>query len=286
MAKNKGINKEVEIHYKEISKYMDDIKNALDGMHNVNISELSKFKDKNLFSYKNNTFTYKEIIKSFGYSFNLLSQENAEVFLSALVLRNAYEEMMFYMASYFNRQLKVEPYTKPKYYRNIVKEKCKEIYDNSFNEESIDDMYDHMCKIVHVSSIKEASKYLASKQNYKKHITTELKCQIIIVECMLLQFLWEIQKYEYDLHNDCLVICSYISMLNAVCFNASFDKKHIKKLERFICDKETLDYLQEERLKTKKDVEEINKKSKKYSKLVKKALVDYERKCKELGYSF
>ena len=273
--------KKETIDYKQLQIAMDSMNKALTIMHTVNLEELSKLEGK--YVYSNSENTYKEICSNFKYVYQIL--EDKESLIAFALLRNAFEEMLYYMAAYLKRDLKITFDTQAGEIRNIVNENCIDIF-NDYRKEDINNMYTHLSKLTHITSIKETTKFLNSKQDFKKYIVIEAKCQLIMMESMFMEFMHYTGAYENDVYIESAIICGIISTFNLICYAVVFKGKSYKELEIFLIDEKTKKYLRKTSSNVVNNLSAIEKES---SKLIDKFNAlgkEYDNKVKELGYKF
>ena len=137
---------------------------------------------------------------------------------------------------------------------------------------------------MHVSSLKETIKYLNDKDKYQKHIITEFKCELIIIECLLLEFMSKANRYPNDIYYETLTIVSYMSFLNVMLFQIFFEKKHFGKIQRFLYDAKTQDYISKQTKMIKEDLKEIGNNIIRINKKMVKEAEKLGDKYKDLGY--
>ena len=202
------------INYKEAKENRELINKALNVFHLVNMNELNTVSNYNVSKYKNSSFTFREIKDELNQALTLLNDEKS--LMAIVLLRNVYEDMIYFFATIIDSSIKVDVKTSPKDLRDVVKNNSNTYFDNLFVEEDFDEFYRYLSKMVHVTSIKECISFLDSKSRYKPFIITEIKCVAIIFECMLMQFLNSIGKYNSDLYEDTLFVVSSCSIANSM----------------------------------------------------------------------
>ncbi len=186
---------------------------VLDCAHLIYIDEISAFKFKGISKYNKSRYVYKKIESDFK-KINFLIDE-FDLFNAAAVMRAVYENIIYIIATSYDKKIKITLNTAPRELRNLIKKNCNCIFTGYFTEGDFDNIYDYLCKIVHPSSLKELTSFLDSKLKYKKYMLNNLKYIMIIIEYMYLDFLTKKAQKEdskFDLNMaDC---CTYVNLVN------------------------------------------------------------------------
>ena len=114
------MNKSIKPDIKKCNKLFGNMIKTVNRIHRINILELEKISHSRINNYKNANYTFKQIIKSFDLTFNLL--ENKDPLNAMTILRNTYEEIMFLFSTFIDNKLIVSIETKPGYFRKNVKD--------------------------------------------------------------------------------------------------------------------------------------------------------------------
>ena len=273
------------IHEIQVEKLRKDRKRfelILDVFHVVNMHELNSISENSISKYKNSAFTFREIKRELDYSYKLLCE--GKCLMAVSLLRNAFEDLMYFFATSIDSSVKVNPYTTAGNLRNIVKSNTGQCFDNMFISDDLEDIYSHLSKVVHVTSIKECINYLDSKSTYRAYMATEFKYETILIECMLMQFLDKRGKYRNALQQDTLFIASTISMINAICFTMVFKHKHNKKINGFFYDAASRGYLQARSQSIADDMQYLKNENARLAKGVESSFERLKEKYLQLGY--
>ena len=255
---------------------------VLDLFHWVNMNELNSITENNVSKYKNSAFTFREIKREIEYAYALLNE--GKCLMAVTILRNVFEDLMYFFATGINNNLRVTTETKPGELRRIVKENTDNYFDGLFVDTDFNDMYEHLSKMVHVTSIKECINYLDSRSRYRVYIATELKYETISIECMLMQFLSKKGKYRHDLQRDTLMVASTMSIVNAMSMTAVFKHKHNKKIEGFFYDDRSRNYLRSKSQNVVEELQYLNNESDRVLNSVNQSLDNLKEKYALLGY--
>ena len=254
----------------------------LDLFHRINMDELNSISESNISRYKNSSFTFREIKRELDYSYDLLNE--GKCLMAVALLRNTFEDLMYFFATCINNNISVDVETKPGELRQVVKDNAENYFGGLFKGDDFKAIYDHLSKMVHVTSIKECINYLDSKSKYRIYIATEIKSEVIMVECMLMQFLEKRGKYRNNLQGDTLLISSTISMLNAACFAVAFRRKHNRKINEFFYDDKSRNYLRTKGQDALEDLRYLKEENDKLTHIINESLDKLESKYNQLGY--
>ena len=255
---------------------------VLDLFHWVNMNELNSITENNVSKYKNSAFTFREIKREIEYAYALLNE--GKCLMAVTILRNVFEDLMYFFATGINNNLRITTETKPGELRRIVKENADNYFDGLFVDTDFNDMYEHLSKMVHVTSIKECINYLDSRSRYRVYIATELKYETVSIECMLMQFLSKKGKYRNDLQRDTLMVASTMSIVNAMSMTAVFKHKHNKKIEGFFYDDRSRNYLRSKSQNVVEELQYLNNESDRVLNSVNQSIDNLKEKYILLGY--
>ena len=271
-----------EIKNEQIKTERKKAEILLDFFHSVNMDELNSISENNISKYKNSSFTFKEIKREFDYIYKLLNE--GKNLMAIVLLRNTFEDLMYFFATNINSNLKVNTDTKASQLRNVVKDNADKYFDDMFCSTDFKDIYEHLSKAVHVTSIKECINYLDSRSKYREFISTEFKFEVVVIECMLLQFLSKRGKYRNDFQRDTLVVASTVSMLNTVCFAIVFKHKHNKKINGFFYDATSRNYLQSKSQNLASDLQYLKTEKDRINQIIENSIKELGKKYIALGY--
>ena len=254
----------------------------LDVFHFVNLQELNSINEKSVSSYRNSKFAFKEIKREFEYVFSLLNDKKG--IMAGVLMRNIYEDMMYFIATSINPEISVSITSPADQFRKYVRENFATCFDDLFEVDDLRQFYKHLCKIVHVTSIKECINYLESSNKYCDYIITELKCEAIMLECIFLDYLHRQKKYNHDIHRETMGLEVAISIANCMYAIQENNNKPNSRISGFFRDEASRRYLQtnsdvviEELASLSQQIELINS-------MIRNCSSELEKKYKDLGY--
>lgn len=243
-------------YIKRINNYKKCMK-ILDCTHSIYIDEISNFEFRKISKYTKSRNLYKKIENDFINVNNLIAED--DVFNAASILRTLYENIMYIIATSYDKKMIITLDTSPKELRNVLEEDCDNIFTDYFEKEDFNNIYKYLCKIVHPSSLKELVSYLANTIKYKAYMLNNLKYIMVVIEYMYLNYLNKKIKNEdskFDLNLiDC---CTYVNLVNISYFIISIkDSNSIMKRYLFYDTKNR--YIEENRKICKQLYEELKK---------------------------
>ena len=218
-------------YVKKINDYKKCMK-VLECAHSVYIDEIDNFEFKKISKYNKSRNMYNKISTDFKVVNNLIEKE--DLFNAATVLRTLYENIIYIIATSYDKKMIVTLDTTPKELRKILEDNCNIIFTDYFEKEDFNSIYKYLCKIVHPSSMKELVSYLVNTIKYKSYMINNLKYMMIVIEYMYLNYLNKKIKNEdnkFDLNFvDC---CTYINLVNISYYIISI-KNNTSSIKRFM----------------------------------------------------
>ena len=215
-------------YVKKINNYKKCMK-LLECTHSIFIDEINNFEFKKISKYTKSRNIFNKIESDFSRVNKLIEED--DLINAAAVLRTLYENIIYIIATSYNKKLIVTLDTSPIELRTVLEEKCDIIFTDYFEREDFNKIYKYLCKIVHPSSMKELVSYLANTSKYKSYMLNNLKYIMIVIEYMYLNYLNKRLKKEYSKFDLNLVdCCTYVNLVNISYFIRSIkDKTGITK---------------------------------------------------------
>ena len=205
---------------------------VLNAVNYIFLEEINNFKFTKISKYNKSKFIYQKIYNDFILINSLI--DNKDFFNSATILRSTYENIMYIIASSYDDNIEIKIDIYPKILRKTVKENYTNFLNDDFEEKYFDDIYDYLCKIVHISSIKELLSEMNETSKYRRHLLCNLKCITIFIEHIYLSFLnSKVNNDENSFYLNLFSISAYTSWINMILLNynvkiaKSFTNKYI-----------------------------------------------------------
>ncbi len=218
-------------YIKKINDYKKCM-NVLECAHLVFIDEIENFKFKKISKYTRSRRVYNKI----SYDFKKVNEQLKEedLFNAVTILRTLFENIMYIIATSYDKSIKVTIDTLPGELRNIVEKNVNSLFTDYFEEKDFNNLYKYLCKIVHPSSMKELVSYLSNTIKYKKYMLNNIKYIMVIIEYMYLNYLNKKIKNDesvFDLNFiDC---CTYVNLVNISYFLISI-KSGMSVVKRYM----------------------------------------------------
>ena len=235
----------------------------------VFLDEISKFKFKKISGYYKSKKIYDKVIHDFKLVNQLIEQKDLSN--AAVVLRQLYENIIYIIATSYDKNIKVNLNTQPIIYRKVLENNCNTIFSDFFESEDFNEVYKYLSKIIHPCSLKEMVSYMEKNPKYSKYLLANLKYLMIYIQYMYLNFLnKKINNYTSILDLDFIHVCTYSNLLNLNCFikNSVNDTSFIKKFlfydldNKYIkdnqeCIKEVYSYLNDNKEHVELDIKNV-----------------------------
>ena len=254
----------------------------LDIFHLVNLQELNSINEGSVSSYHNSKYAFKEIKREFEYVFSLLTGKKG--LMAGVLMRNIYEDMMYFIATSINPEIVVRITSPADQFRKYVKDNFAICFDDLFEAEDLNQFYKHLCKIVHVTSIKECISYLETSNKYCDYIITELKCETIMLECIFLDYLHRRGKYNPDIHRETLNLEAAISIANCMYAIKENKNKPNNRISRFFRDEASRNYLQTKANVAVEEMTSLSQQIELINTIMRNCSIELVKKYNDLGY--
>ena len=267
----------------QLKKNKSTLDRMLSVFHNVNLKEISSISISSIPKRFKARVVHREIVEEFKQAYVLLNEDKN--LMSASLLRNTFEDIMFVFAIILNNELDVDVHTQPKKLRQIVKDHCEELFQDVISPDDIDSLYEHLCKLLHPNTIKLCISYLDSKSDYSSYISTELKCICVMIECFYLIFFNSKGKYHHDAYLETLAITSEIEIANSMMLLFKFKGKHGKKIKYLFYSEKSQEYLNTKKEEFVAEVEGLNRDETEIRNIIKAHTYNLIKKYNQMGYN-
>ncbi len=181
--------------------------------HYVFINEIETFDFKKISKYNKSKKIYEKISSDFKVVNQLINSD--DLFNAATVLRTLYENIIYIIATSYDKKLKIRLNMTPGLFRKVLEDNCNHLFTDFFDKEDFNYIYKYLCKITHPCSMKELLSYLSNTIKYKKHLLINLKYTMILIEYMFLNYLrkrLKMDESQFDLNfTD---YCTYVNLIN------------------------------------------------------------------------
>ena len=230
---------------------------VLECAHCVYIDEIEFFDFKRISKYTKSRRIYNKIVDDFKRVNELIQKD--DFFNAATVLRTLYENIIYVIATSYDKTIIMTLDTSPISLRSVLEENVNELFTDYFEKEDFNNLYKYLCKIVHPSSMKELISYLTNTIKYKYYMLNNLKYIMIVIEYMYLNFLNKKsgnKVNDFDLNFiDC---CTYVNLVNISCFLSGI-KNGMNIVKRFMYYDTNNKYIEENKKICLELAEEIKK---------------------------
>lgn len=149
--------------------------------------EIDHFEFKKISKYTKSKPTYEKVKADFKLVNELIDKQ--DLLNSAAVLRTLYENIIYIIATSYDRKIKTTLDTSPGEFRKVLVENCSSIFTDYFEPEDFNYIYKYLCKIIHPCSLKELVSYMNKTIKYKNYLLGNLKYMMLLIEYMYLNFL-------------------------------------------------------------------------------------------------
>lgn len=230
-------NKNKKFSYNKTIKLLDIINYIyLDRIREINYEEIS--------NYKKSKYLFNEMISQLEQISELLN--TGKTLMAICLLRNAYEEIIYIMATSIDSTVYVNVRSNPRDFREIVEKNYKDLVSDAFEKEDFSELYNYLSKITHVTNLKEATSYLLSVKKYNKYVLNEMKFITIFIEYMYLSFLLKLSnRLEDNLIKDSILISSYVEIINLLYFIANSDQSE-RFLKKYFYGEKNRNYIEKQ----------------------------------------
>ena len=195
---------------------MNDYKKCMKLLNCANYvftDEIDCFEFKKISKYTKSKPTYEKVKADFKLVNELIDRQ--DLFNAATVLRTSYENIIYIIATSYDKKMIVTLDITPKELRKILEDNCNTIFTDYFEKEDFNSIYKYLCKIVHPSSMKELVSYLVNTVKYKSYMLNNLKYMMIVIEYMYLNYLnKKIRNEDNKFDLNFVDFCTYVNLIN------------------------------------------------------------------------
>ena len=221
MTKQSAFIKKIN-NYKKFTKIFDCV-------NYIFLDEILNFKFNKIGQYSKSKYIFKKLVNDFRLVNYVLDKK--DIINSGVLLRSLYENIMYLIATSYDKTLVVDLDVMPKKFKKILEDNCSELFTNYFEKEDFEALYKYLSKIIHPCSLKELLSYFEKTIKYKPYLISNMKYIMITLEYMFLNFLNKKIGIESSFDLNLIDVCTYVNLLNINCFLNDVDKtqKFIKQ---------------------------------------------------------
>ena len=196
-------------------KKMKDYKKCMKLLNCANYvfsDEIDCFEFKKISKYTNSKPTYEKVKVDFELVNELINRQ--DLLNAATVLRTLYENIIYIIATSYDKKIKTTLDTSSGELRKVLVENCSLIFTDYFEPEDFNNIYKYLCKIIHPCSLKELVSYMNKTFKYKNYLLGNLKYMMLVIEYMYLNFLnKKIGNDESKFDLNLIDLCTYVNMM-------------------------------------------------------------------------
>ncbi len=213
-------------------KKMNDYKKCMKLLNCANYvfsNEIDCFEFKKISKYTRSKPTYEKVKADFKLINELINRQ--DLLNAATVLRTLYENIIYIIATSYDKKIKTTLDTSPGELRKVLVENCSSIFTDYFEAEDFNNIYKYLCKIIHPCSLKELVSYMNKTIKYKNYLLGNLKYIMLVIEYMYLNFLnKKIGNLESKFDLNFIDLCTYVNLMNVAYYiNDVKDSKNFIK---------------------------------------------------------
>lgn len=197
-------------------KKMNDYKKCMKLLNCANYvfnDEIDCFEFKKISKYTKSKPTYEKVKTDFKLVNELIDRE--DLLNGATILRTLYENIIYIIATSYDKEIKTTLDTSPGELRKVLVENCGSIFTDYFEPKDFNNIYKYLCKIIHPCSLKELVSYMNKTIKYKNYLLGNLKYMMLVIEYMYLNFLnKKIGNEESKFDLNFIDLCTYVNLMN------------------------------------------------------------------------
>lgn len=267
-------------------KRMNDHKKCMRVLNCANyvyLDEIDNFEFKKISKYNKSRSLYNKITCDFKIVNEFIDRQ--DLLNAASVLRTLYENIIYIIATSYDKEIKTTLDTSPGELRKVLVEKCDLIFTEYFEKEDFNGIYKCLCKMVHPCSAKELLSYMSKTLKYKDYLLSNLKYIMLVIEYLYLDFLNKrVGNDESKFDLNFINISTYVNLINVCYFiNAVKDSKSF--IKRFFYYDTNNKYVTDNQDRLKKVYETLINKNELVEKNVKKIAEELDNQIKESKYN-
>lgn len=213
-------------------KKMNDYKKCMKLLNCANYvfsDEIDCFEFKKISKYTKSKPTYEKVKADFKLVNELINRQ--DLLNAATVLRTLYENIIYIIATSYDKEIKTTLDTSPGELRKVLVENCSSIFTDYFEPEDFNNIYKYLCKFIHPCSLKELVSYMNKTIKYKNYLLGNLKYMMLVIEYIYLNFLnKKISNEESKFDLNFIDLCTYVNLMNVAYYiNDVKDSKNFIK---------------------------------------------------------
>lgn len=248
----------------KLKKYKQAMK-FLECANYIFLEQIKNFEFNKISEYKKSKEIFRNIYKDFLLINELL--ERKEVLNATTILRKVYENILYIIATSFDKTFVVNIDSQPKEFRVVLEENCEKLFNEGVEKEDFNKIYKYLCKLIHPSSLKEFVAYLENTSKYKMYMINNIKFIMIVIESMYINFLNNKVGINNDFNMAIFDASSYVNLINIVYYLNIADKKG-RYVKKYFCHDLTNKYLKENQEDIENFVKYIKKNKKEFDKRI------------------
>lgn len=209
------------VFIKKINNYKKCMR-VFDCANYIFLDEILNFKLNKISKYSKSKYIFKKIVNDFRLVNDLLNKK--DVINSGVVLRSLYENIMYIIATSYDKTLIINLDIMPGKFKKILEDNCDTIFTDYFEKEDFEALYKYLCKIIHPCSLKELLSYFEKTIKYKPYLISNMKYIMVTLEYLFLNFLNKKIGAESSFDLNLIDVCTYVNLININCFLNDVDK--------------------------------------------------------------
>lgn len=213
--------------YNSVLKDYNRVMRIFEFVNYVYLDQIQKFEFKYVSKYIKSKNIFNKIVYDFELTNKLLNE--GDILNAISILRNTYENIMYIIATSYDKTFKVKIGSSPGDYRIVLENNCKKLFSNMIEKEDFNNIYKYLCKVLHPSSLKELMSYLENTKKYNMVMTKNIKYIMILIEYIYLDFLLKRLNRKSELCENLIRVSSYIAVVNIVYFLQNCNLKYLSQ---------------------------------------------------------
>ena len=210
--------------YRQVIRFFDCANYIyLDQIKNVKFNRISGYKKS------------KDIFNRIYYDFTTISRliDEKDVLNSATILRKVFEDIIYIIATSFDKTIVVTIDSKPLEFRNVLKNNCEAIFGDSIIPEFFDYIYEYLCKIIHPCSLKELMSHINANPINRKYVINAIKFMMLTIEYIFLTFINKNSQIDNSLNESVWATCWLVNLFNCIRYS-QHSKKNMRIVKKYL----------------------------------------------------
>lgn len=213
--------------YNSVLKDYNRVMKTFEFVNYVYLDQIQKFEFKYVSKYIKSKNIFNKIVYDFELTNKLLNE--GDILNAISILRNTYENIMYIIATSYDKTFKVKIGSSPGDYRTVLENNCKKLFSNMIEKEDFNNIYKYLCKVLHPSSLKELMSYLENTKKYNMVMTKNIKYIMVLIEYIYLDFLLKRLNRKSELCENLIRVSSYIAVVNIIYFLQNCNLKYLSQ---------------------------------------------------------